>query len=383
MSLLNDGSDITEKRKLEHILINLEKNVNTTRSSGFDDLYLKHNAVPNIDMDKISTKTKFLNKTLNFPLLISAMTGGTRTAEKINGILAQAAEETGIAMAVGSQRAAIENPNLEYTYSIVRKKAPNAIIIGNIGAPQIAIKYGYSEIKRAIDMIDADAIAIHFNALQEAVQPEGDVKFSKVLERLDAIINKLEIPIIAKETGAGMSREDALLLASHNIKYIDIGGLGGTSFSAVEVYRAEKNGDNEKKHLGKLFWDWGIPTAISLIEVSSVDDVHIIASGGIRNGIDMCKALVLGAELVGIARPFLKPAYDGDLDAVKYKIKLLEKELRTCMFLIGAHNIDSLKEKDIIITGFVAEWIRARFGFENGNTLISKLANRTSTNIFK
>lgn len=373
----------TEKRKEDHILINLEAQVNSHRSTGFEQIYLKHTAIPEIDITQISTKIRFLNKQLDLPLIISAMTGGTPIAEKINKTLAQLAEECNVALALGSQRAAIENPRLTYTYSIARKEAPNAIIIGNIGAPQIAVNYGYSEIKKAVDMIDADAIAIHFNALQEAVQPEGDVKFSNVLKKLEKIVNKLEIPVIAKETGAGMSREDAILLRDYGISYIDVGGLGGTSFAAVEVYRADKNKNPLKKHIGNLFWDWGIPTAISIIEVSSVDKIHVIASGGIRNGIEICKSLALGAEIVGIARPFLKPAYDGNIKVAKGIVKRIEAEMKTCMFLVGAKSLDELKKCDIVITGHVAEWLKARFGAEKGNTLIYKYANRKLPNIFK
>ena len=367
----------TALRKIEHLKICLEEDVNAHIPPGFGDVRLVHNATSDLNMAAIDLETTFLNHRISAPILITAMTGGAPGTEKINKTLALAASEENIALAVGSQRAGIEHTDLAYTYNIVRKMAPDIPIIGNIGIAQIINSYMGREIKTAIEMIDADAIAIHFNALQEAVQPEGDVNFEKVLEKLEKALSYVDVPIIAKETGAGFSYSVAKRLNEIGINYIEIGGVGGTSFAAVEYYRAKKVKDKIKERLGELFWDWGIPTAASILEVSLVKGMTIIATGGVRTGLDICKSIALGAKIAGMARPFLPMAMKQDVDGIKAFISQLKHEIRTCMFLTGAKSIVDLKAVPVVVTGEVRNWIISRFGVDVANQIFSKFKEKT------
>ena len=356
-------TDQTINRKAEHVDIVLNEIVNAiNKESGFNDIDFIHCATPELDLSDINTQVILLDHELSAPIIIAAMTGGYPRAELINGTLAEAAEILNIGMGVGSQRAAIQNPALESTFSITRKKAPNALLIGNIGAPQLNLGFGIKEIKKTVEMIYADALAIHLNPLQEAVQPEGDTNFSNILEKISEICLKVDfVKIVAKETGAGISMEVAKKLEDCGVSAIDLGGTGGTSFSAVEKNRAKMQKNIVFEKIGERFWDWGIPTAQSTIEVdTSTSNVEIISTGGIRSGIDVAKAIVLGAKAAGIAYPLLKPAYGGDVGSV---IKILEeyiRELRTTMFLTGAKNIEEFKKTSLLITGNLAERLKLR-----------------------
>jgi isopentenyl-diphosphate delta-isomerase len=352
----------TVARKLDHIKICLDKDVQTKKSAGFEDISFVHCATPELDLANIETNSRLFGYEFAAPLIISAMTGGHPVAEKINKTLAIAAEELGVGLGLGSQRAALENPQLEKTYSVARKYAPGAFLIGNIGAPQLADgTIGTKETKKLIEMIDGNAIAIHLNALQEAIQPEGDSNYSGVIQAIKKLADELDVPIIAKETGAGISGETGRILEKAGVAGIDIQGVGGTSFSAVEVYRAEEQGLERLKRLGTLFWDWGLPTVVSTVEVvHATSQVEIIASGGIRNGLDIAKAIALGATGVGMAAPLLEPAFSGDVKAVKTVIDTLITELKCAMFLTGAHTIEDLRKIPIIISGKSAEWLSAR-----------------------
>jgi len=323
-----------------------------------EDVILIHQASPEINLNEVSTKTMFLGKTLSAPLIIEAMTGGHPETVKINATLAEVVEELKLGMGVGSQRAAIEDEKLEYTYSIVREKAPNAVIIANIGAPQLAKGYGVKEAQKAIDMVKADAIAVHLNAAQEAIQPEGDTKFRGVLEKIKELVETIKEPVIVKEVGNGISREVAMKLIDVGVKYIDVAGLGGTSWILVEKYRALSRGKSELAETAKTFSNWGIPTAASIVEVRSVSrDVVIIASGGIRSGLDMAKAIALGADITGFALPALKWALQGNL---KRKIKQMIHELKIAMFLTSSRTIHDLRHARIIIKGALREWLICR-----------------------
>jgi len=352
----------TVARKLDHIKICLNKDVKAKKTPGFEDVELVHCALPESNLVNINTKTKIFGHEFAVPIIISAMTGGHPVAEKINKTLAIACQELGIGLGLGSQRAALENPQLERTYSIAREYAPDAFLIGNIGAPQLAdgtIKL--KEAKKLIEIIDGNALAIHLNALQEAIQPEGDSDYFGVIQAIDKLTDELDIPIIAKETGAGISKETATLLEKAGVAGIDVQGAGGTSFSAVEVYRAEEQGLERLKRLGTIFWDWGLPTVVSTVEVAhATSQVEIIASGGIRNGLDIAKALALGADGIGIAAPLLAPAFSGDVEAVKSAIDILVTEMKCAMFLTGARAIKDLKNAPCIISGKSAEWLAAR-----------------------
>jgi isopentenyl-diphosphate delta-isomerase len=353
----------TENRKTEHIRISLEEDVQAKRvTTGFEDAHFVHRALPEIDRSKVRTATKALGHEFSAPIIVGAMTGGTRKAAKINTSIAEAVEELGLGMGVGSQRATLEKPRLESTYRVVRKKAPNAFLIANIGAPQLVRGYGLREAEKAVEMIDADALAIHLNPLQEAIQPEGEASYAGVLEKIGRIAEKLPVPVIAKETGAGISAEVAKLLEQASVKGIDISGAGGTSWAAVEYYRAEVAGDDLHRRLGESFWDWGIPTVVSIAEVSQSTRLATIASGGVRTGIHVAKALALGASLASVSTPILRPATMNSKE-VKKTLSFYIEELRNTMFLVGARSTDELKRAPLILLGRTAEWLEKR-GFK-------------------
>jgi len=362
--LENEREDrLVEKRKTDHINICLNENVEAKKiTTGFEDVFLMHRALPELNLEEIDLSTEVFNHKFSAPIMISSITGGAKEALKINASLAEAVEELGLGMGVGSQRAALENPKLRRTYTIVRKKAPNAFLAANIGAPQIIREYTVKDVEKAIEMIEADALIIHLNPLQEAVQPEGEAFYLGALEKIRKIVDSVDAPVIVKETGAGISAEDAKKLKEAGVAGIDIAGAGGTSWAAVEYYRAEQKGDRFAKEVGREFWDWGIPTAVSLIEVVQSVDLSVIASGGVRSGLDVVKALGLGADLAGFALPVLKPAIKSSED-VKEKIKIIIRQLKTSMFLVGASSTERLKEIPIVLLGRTAEWLKIR-GFD-------------------
>ena len=338
----------TEKRKAEHIRICLEA------TAGFEDIQPIHRALPEIDREEINLSTSFLGKKFSAPLIVGAMTGGTEEATQINAAIAEAVETLGLGMGVGSQRAAIEDQKLEKTYAIARKKAPNAFLIANIGGVQLVHGYGIKEVRKVVEMIDANAVAIHLNALQEAVQPEGQPNFKGVLAKIGEVAGELDCPVIVKETGAGICGEDAKALQTAGVKAIDVGGVGGTSFAAVEYYRSKS-----KPSLGEAFWDWGIPTAVSIVEATQSVKLPVIASGGIRSGTDIAKALALNASLTSVSQPILEAAVKGSRETVDC-LSCLIGELRNVMLLIGAKNLSSLAKAPLVISGKTAEWLRTR-----------------------
>ncbi|MGD0995051.1 MAG: type 2 isopentenyl-diphosphate Delta-isomerase [Candidatus Bathyarchaeia archaeon] len=348
----------TEKRKAEHIKICLEQKAQARKATaGFEDIQLVHRALPEVDRQKISLSTSFLGKKFSAPLIVGAMTGGTEEATKINASIAEAVEKLGLGMGVGSQRAAIEDQKLEKTYKIARKKAPTAFLIANIGGIQLVHGYGLKEVKKAVEMIDADAVAVHLNAMQEALQPEGQTNFKGVLAKISEIAGELDKPLIVKETGCGISAEDAKALEVAGVKAIDIGGVGGTSFAAVEYYRS-----TSPNNMGEAFWDWGIPTAVSLIETTQTVKIPVIASGGVRSGLDIAKSLALNANLASVSQPVLEAAVKG-AKKTQELLSCLIDELRNVMFLVGAENLESLAKVPVVVTGKTAEWLNIR-GFD-------------------
>ena len=347
----------TGKRKVDHIRICLDQKAQAKNvTAGFEDIQLVHRALPEINKAKISLSTTFLGKKFNAPVIVGSMTGGAKEAIQINASIAEAVEQLGLGMGLGSQRAAIENEKLEITYNIARKKAPNAFLIANVGGVQLVHGYGLKEVKKIVEMIDADAVAIHLNALQEAVQPEGQTNFQGVLAKIAEIAGAIDTPVIVKETGAGISAEDAEALENAGVKAIDIGGLGGTSFAAVEYYRSTAH---EDVYLGEAFWDWGIPTAVSLIENAQSVKLPLIASGGVRSGTDIAKALGLGASLASISQPILETAAKGKMETI-IKLNCLIEELRNVLFLVSAEKIIDLAKTPLVITGKTAQWLQAR-----------------------
>ncbi len=353
----NDQPKITKSRKLDHVIINLEEDVQfKSTTTGLEDIHFVHEAFPELHLDEIDLSIELFGKKLQAPVICSGMTGGHADVAHINELLGINAEAHGIGMGVGSQRAGIEDDSVAYTFSIARKVAPSILLIGNLGAPQLVKGYGLKEVQKAIDMIQADVMAIHTNPLQETVQEEGDKDFRGVLEKIDAIARELSIPVIVKEVGSGFSRETAKKLNDLHVAGIDIQGAGGTSWSAVEAKRARTS---LQRTLGELYWDWGIPTVISTVEVRSVFKKPIIASGGVRNGLDAAKLLALGADAVGMASPFLKAAHLG-LEQLKAFTKQFIQELKLACFLTGAASVKDLQNVPLIITGKTSEWLERR-----------------------
>jgi isopentenyl-diphosphate Delta-isomerase len=340
----------TSGRKLDHLRICLERNIERG-DPGFSDIRLVHAALPECDLDFIETRIEFLGYTFESPLFIAGMTGGHPGTKEVNRLLARAAAEHGIGMGVGSQRAALENAALEDTFSVVREEAPKAFLVGNIGAVQLR-DHGIEWAERAAAMIDADAIAVHLNFLQEALQPEGDHDARGCLGAITELCADFRIPVIVKETGSGISAETARICWEAGAHAIDVGGWGGTSWAAVEGLRTvTESGSRESGHtpIATVFEEWGIPTVVSLMAVAGTGG-PVIATGGIRTGIDMAKAIVLGADLCGVALPLLKPAMQGE-EELERIIKALCDELRVAMFLSGAKNLGALREKRPYITG--------------------------------
>ncbi len=335
--MLNDKI-FDNARKTDHLNVCIEKDVETN-STGYDNIKLIHKILPEIDYDEIDMKIDFLGKTMDCPIIIEAMTGGIPVATKINKDFAAIAEEFNLGMGVGSQRPAIENPELAETYQ-VRDAAPNILLISNLGAVQLNYGYGAAECKKCVDMIDADAIALHLNPLQECIQNEGDRNFAGLIEKINEVSKDLmqdNIPVIAKGISTGISPEIAKKL---RVSAIDTGGVGGTSWALVEGYRG--NGNIE---IGKLFSNWGIPTAKCVAGLSSEIKVPIIASGGVRTGIDAAKSFALGANCVGMALPFLKAWSSGGKSGVRNFLNNFITELKIAMFLTGSKTVDELKGK--------------------------------------
>ena len=350
----------TKKRKADHIKIALRNDVQARQvTTGFEDIHFVHRALPEIDRKEVDLETTVFGHKFAAPIIVGAITGGTAEGLRINAALAEAVEELKLGMGVGSQRAAIEDKSIEKTFSVARLKAPSAFLIANIGAVQLTNGYGIKEMEKAIEILKADALALHLNALQEAVQPEGQTNFRGILPRLGELIKETKEPIIAKETGAGIAAEDAKALERTGVKGIDVSGAGGTSWAAVEYYRATERINISQRRLGSAFWDWGIPTAVSVVEVVQTVRIPTIASGGVRSGIEMAKAIALGASLVSLSQPMLKTAVQG-VEATRKSLSLLIDELRTAMFLVGARTVDELKKTQIVISGKTAEWLRMR-----------------------
>ncbi|MDO9538125.1 MAG: type 2 isopentenyl-diphosphate Delta-isomerase [Thermoplasmata archaeon] len=345
------------ERKADHIDICLNKDVNSSRKY-WDDVQMLHKALPEVDMNSIDTSIELFGKKLAAPIIISAITGGFEGAEKINRNLAMAAAEVGIGLGVGSQRPALEHAELASSYEVIKEfKVP--LVIGNVGAPQLVEQskrraFGLEDCKRAMKMIDADILAVHLNFLQEIVQPEGDTNAAGCIGAIGSIAKHL--PVLAKETGAGISRDIAQELRLKGVKGIDVGGHGGTSFSAVEYHRAVGRSEETLSRLGETFWNWGIPTPVSILEADV--GLPVIATGGLSNGLDVAKAISLGASAGGLSRKMLAPAMESS-DAVVKELKMIIAELKAAMFLTGAQSVNRLQDVPIIVTGYLSEWMNA------------------------
>lgn len=331
-------SESTNRRKIEHIDI-LSRDPETDRASaGFDRIRLKHRALPELDLDEVDPSVTFLGKKLSFPLLISSMTGGDHDLIRtVNRNLATAAEHCGVAMAVGSQRVMFTHPEARDSFAL-REVAPTALLFGNLGAVQLNKGFGAAECREAVEVLGADGLYLHLNPLQEAVQPEGDTFFRGVADRIGEMVRQLDTPVLVKEIGSGISPVDAMLLVSRGVRFLDVAGSGGTSWSRIEAHRGSSD------ELGMLFQDWGIPTPLALQELQPFTEqgVTLIASGGIRTALDLVKSVVLGASLAGMAKPFLAPAMES-ADAVVREIESLRRAFMTAMFLLGVPTLRELR----------------------------------------
>lgn len=343
-----------EGRKADHINICLEKTV-SPQYRYWDDIKLIHDALPEVDYDEIDTSADVLGKKLDFPFIVTAITGGFEGAKKINENIAKACSELGVGMGVGSERAAIEGIDKE-SYAII-KDYDVPLVIGNVGAPQLVDqknkkRYTSEDVAVAKDLIDADFMAIHLNFLQESIQPEGDMNGKGCFDAIRSLAR--DFPIIVKETGAGMSRKTIAKLSGIGIEAIDIGGAGGTSFSAIEMYRAAEAENALKQELGYTYFDWGIPAPVSLINADS--NIPLISSGGVLTGLDVARSIALGAVCAGGAYAILQEATES-AEAVMDVLRLMKEELKTAMMLTGSKDIKELSHADYLIIGETKQWI--------------------------
>ena len=334
----------TQKRKKEHLEICLDtESVTSASGTGLNRYRFVHNALPELDIDEIDLSTTFLGKRLQAPILISSMTGGFDLARKVNRNLAAAAQSLGLAMGVGSQRVAIEEPSAAASFE-VRDVAPDILLFGNLGAVQLNYGYTVEHCRRAVSMIGADALILHLNVLQEAVQPEGNRNFKGLGEKIAAVCRELEVPVIAKEVGNGISVDAAIRLQRAGVKALDVAGYGGTSWSAVEAQRAVKQG----KRPDTAFAAWGIPTEEALVSVrQALPDIQLIASGGVRSGVDIAKAIALGADLGAFGQPLLAAALESSAKVIEFIAGVIH-ELKVSMLCVGAADLTALRKAPLV-----------------------------------
>ncbi|HEV2357161.1 MAG TPA: type 2 isopentenyl-diphosphate Delta-isomerase [bacterium] len=354
------AADPVEQRKAEHLRLAAAGEMSGAAGPGWADIRLVHHGLPRADVAAIDLSRDFLGRRLRGPLAIAAMTGGHAAARDVNRRLAAAAERFGLAMGVGSQRAALRNPTLASTYTVARDAAPTALLIANVGAAQLVPQdsgppLSPRQLADAVSMIRADALAIHLNLLEEIVQPEGDRRVSGIRDAVVRAIGGLDVPVIAKETGAGLSRGLAYELRDLGFRALDVGGAGGTNFAAIETARAKARRDARRVKLGTVYHEWGIPTAVS-VAAARAAGLPIIATGGVRTGLDAAKAIALGATLVGVGRPLLLAALEGDAAIDAWITQFLE-ELRVAVFLTGGRAIGDLAAIPKVILGSTRAWI--------------------------
>lgn len=333
-------------RKSDHIRINLDENVQSGLTTGLERYRFIHKALPELNLDEVDLSQVVFGKTLRAPILISSMTGGTEQAAAINRTLAQAAQAAGIAMGLGSQRAALDHPEFVPTYQ-VRREAPDILLFANLGAVQLNYHNSVDDCRRAVEMVAADALILHLNALQEAVQPEGDTRFAGLTRKIEAVCKALAVPVVVKEVGWGFSEADARRLAEAGVAAIDVAGAGGTSWSQVEMHRAT---NESQARLAAAFIDWGIPTAEAILNVRrATPGMLIFASGGLRSGVEIAKCLALGANLGGMAGPFLKAA-SRSAEYTLQTIQEIGREIQVAMFAAGAANLVQLQASPLLHT---------------------------------
>lgn len=352
-------SDSISMRKAEHLELAQRMSDDVSGSAGWSDVHLLHQALPSIDADMIDLSTVLLGRKFSLPLIIAGMTGGHHGAVDVNRHLASAAEKVGIAIGVGSQRAGLEHPELRKSYGVIREEAPTSFVIGNIGVSQLIdyLNEGLVDrhVETLIEMVGADALAVHLNFLEEVVQPEGQTRARDALRAIEAFVEASLVPIIAKETGGGLSVEVARTLRDIGVSVLDVGGRGGTSFAAIEAERSRVRGDDLKSELGAALATWGIPTAVSVRACAEV--LPTIAVGGVRSGVDAAKSIALGAVAAGVGRPLLACAAESE-DAVIGWIDGFQLQLRSAMFLAGAHKVADLSSSSRVVLGTTGDWFR-------------------------
>ncbi len=333
-----------EQRKSDHIQINLQKDVQSGRKSGLDSYRFVHNSLPEMNFLDVKCDCSFLGFNLNLPVIISSMTGGTSDSKKINQILAATAEKFGLAMGLGSMRIALENPERLETFKI-RKEAPHILLFANLGAVQLNYGYTIEHCRRAVEEVEANGLILHLNCLQEALQPEGNTNFSGLLGKIEKICRSLSVPVIVKEIGWGLSESVAKKLINAGVAGLDTAGAGGTSWSEVEKYRAV---DNVQSQTAAIFKDWGIPLVESLTTIrNEFPKIPLIASGGIKTGLDIAKCMAMGADLCGIAGGYIKAAASSLEDTYQFT-EIIKRQLMVTMFAAGVKNINELKNLPLI-----------------------------------
>ncbi len=333
-----------QRRKDEHLRIALEEDVSSGLTSGFDGITLMHQALPEVDLAEVDISTNFLGHQLDAPILISSMTGGTTETARLNQILAASAENCNVAIAVGSVRVGIEHPASAETYNL-RKLAPHTLIFSNLGAVQLNYGFGLDSCKKAIEIAGADGIFLHLNALQEALQSNGDLNWSGILKKIEGIAHGLKQPVLVKEVGWGINRQTFKALENAGVAAVDIAGAGGTSWSQVEMYRQD---DPKLRRIASDFRTWGLTTVDCLAEIFKDDQpgIPVIASGGLRNGIDLTKSLALGATLGGFARALL-PVANVSSEALIAELEMIKSELKIALFACGVPDIETCSQSMI------------------------------------
>jgi isopentenyl-diphosphate delta-isomerase len=342
---MNRSNDITSRRKKEHLELSLSSDVSfKSKSNGFEYYDFIHDAATEVELDKINFETKFFKKKINYSFLISCMTGGTKAAENINAKLAIAAEELKIPIGVGSQRQALENKKFRNTYDIIRKNAKSVPVLGNLGAAELVRLKSFDPIKLLIDLIEADVFVIHLNPLQELIQKEGTPNFKGLLKSLKQLIKEINVPVVIKEIGAGISANASVKLLDTGVKGIDVAGAGGTSWAGIEILRNKSNTND-------YFWDWGLPTSFCLKENMKLKKDYkfaLIGSGGINSAIDAAKALALGADYVASARTILKELDKNGLEGVISLVTDWFETIKKIMYLTGSKSLKELRKNKIL-----------------------------------
>lgn len=345
---MKDNDSVTSRRKREHLELCLTDDVAfKNKTTGFDKYDFIHYAITEVDINKINFETRFVKKKINYPFLISCMTGGVEAAESINAKLSVAANELNIALGVGSQRQALENESFHHTYKVIRQNAPQIPILGNIGAAQIAEMESFESVQHLIDLIEADGMVIHLNPAQELMQPEGDVLQKGLLKNIKKLVKYLSIPVIVKEVGSGISKEAAEKLIDAGVKGIDVAGSGGTSWTGVEILRNNGSSTNE-------FWDWGLPTSYCLKEIYRLKKKYkftLIGSGGINSGVEAAKAYAIGADITASARIILQELNKNGAEGVIKLITDWFDTVRKIMYLTGSSSLSDLRKNKIVEKG--------------------------------